>query len=107
MAASAKNEVKGKRLPDISGIALEYITDNNWEIFKKQSEVVEGTAAKSGNRISMKNWQNVVAYEVRENNEKGNLVYVSDRESFSVDNWEPNYKIYAVQYNNVRIEADL
>lgn len=107
MAASARNEVKGKRLPDISGIALEYITDNNWEIFKEQSEVVEGTAAKSGNRISMKNWQNVVAYEVREimRKETWSMYPTENLSAWITGN--RIIKIYAVQYNNVRIKADL
>ena len=92
-------------------VPLEYITDNNVEVFKKKSDIVPGSAERSGNTLTMKSWKNVVVYEVRENNENGNLICVSDgllnpSETASFDvrgGWRPEYKVYAVSYDNKRI----
>ena len=94
-------------------VPLEYITDNNVEVFKKKEDIVVGTVQRTNNTLMMKNWKNVVVYEVRENNEKGTLICVSDgvlepssTASFDVkDGWKSTYKVYAVSYDNQRTEV--
>lgn len=95
------------------GDALEYITDNTVEVFRNHATVVAGTASRSDAQLTMQNWQNVVAYEVRENNEHGRLICVSDgvlapssTASFSVrGGWQNTYKVYAVSYDGKRTEV--
>lgn len=94
--------------------ALEYITDNNYETFKNKSAIVKGTAVRDDNRLTMENWQHVVVYEVREDNSQGELICVSDgvlepstTASFTVSGgWKDTYHVYAVSYDNQRIEVE-
>lgn len=79
---------------------VEYIADSNWEMFKNRLTVQAGTAQKNGKIITMTNWKNVVAYEVYEGN---NLVFVSNRSSFTIDNpVTSNTKVYAVDYKGTK-----
>ena len=94
-------------------VALEYITDNNVEAFRAKADILPGTATRSDNKLTFKNWQNVIVYEVREENEKGKLIAISDGVThpsttavFSVNGgWKTNYKVYAVAWNNRRVEV--
>ena len=94
-------------------VALEYITDNNYETFRQQKSVVAGTAERSGRTLTMTGWQNVIVYEVRDGGPDGALIHVSDgmlrpstTASFDVPAaWLPSWKVYAVQYDNRRIEV--
>ena len=94
-------------------IALEYITDNNYDVFKKQTAVVMGQASRSGNRLTMEGWQNVVTYEVRDNDANGTLICASEgvltpssTATFEVlRGWKNTYKVYAVSWDNKRIEV--
>lgn len=94
-------------------VALEYITDNNWETFKQQKGVVAGSATRADNRLTMNGWQNVIVYEVRDGGPDGTLIHVSDgilnpstTASFDVPSaWQPTWKVYAVQYDNKRVEV--
>lgn len=103
-------EALGYSKPDI---ALEYITDNTVDVFKNKKDIVVGTASRTEASLTMKNWKNVVVYEVRDGNEGGTLICVSDgmlepsaTASFSVKGgWKDTYKVYAVSYNNKRIEV--
>lgn len=92
-------------------VALEYITDNNYETFRQQKSVVAGTAERSGRTLTMTGWQNVIVYEVRDGGPDGALIHVSDgmlrpstTATFDVPAaWQPSWKVYAVQYDNKRI----
>ncbi|MCH5318179.1 MAG: M60 family metallopeptidase [Paramuribaculum sp.] len=91
---------------------IEYITDNNQTVFRSQLHIVEGTAARSDNRLTMNDWKNVVVYEVRADGPTGKLIHVSDgmREkstvaTFTVPTWQSNYRVYAVQFDGKRIEV--
>lgn len=103
-------EALGYAKPDV---ALEYITDNTVEVFKKQAAIIPGTASRNGNQLTMQNWQNVIVYEVRENGADGKLICASDgvlqpssTASFNVlGGWKDNYKVYAVSYDNKRVEV--
>ena len=94
-------------------VALEYITDNNYEIFKKKAAIVPGSAVRSGDKLTLKNWENVIVYEVRENGAEGTLVCASDgvlapsqTASFTIKGgWKNTYNVYAVSWDNKRIEV--
>ncbi len=109
-ALRARVEALGYTTPDVP---LEYITDNNYETFKNRQSVVRGTATRSGAQLTMRNWQNVIVYEVRDGDTDGDLICVSDgmltpssTASFSVSGgWQDSYKVYAVSYDNQRVEV--
>lgn len=91
---------KGYAKPDAG---INYICDANWELFKNQATIVKGTASRSGKQFTMKDWQNVVAYEVWDGDK---LVYTSNKASFTVkDNISADVKVYAVPYNGDKIEV--
>lgn len=82
---------------------IEYICDSNWHIYKNKFSVVKGTATKYGNTITMKNWENVVAYEVWENNQ---LIFVSNKSKFKLDKqFTNNTSVYAISYNGSKIQV--
>lgn len=94
-------------------VALEYITDNNYETFQTQASVVSGTASRNGDQLSLDDWKNAVAFEVREADADGTLICVTDAQrtegsvTFSVKGgWKDTYKVYAVGYDNSRTEVD-
>lgn len=103
------------QLPSLSKleVALEYITDNTWELYKTKPQVIKGTARRQENKITMSNWQNVVAYEVRNESESGELIFVSDgvlTPSTSAwftltSDWKDGYKVYAVAVDGKRTEV--
>ena len=111
-ADAVKARIKALNYPK-PAVALEYINDNNYGYFKAQGKVVAGKASISGDKMTFTNWQNVIVFEVREGSANGKLVCVSDGKltpsataSFSVKGgWKDTYKVYAVQYDNQRIEV--
>lgn len=111
-ADAVKKRIAALEFPK-PGVALEYITDYNYNAFKNKSAVVKGTSSRSENKLTFTNWKNVIVYEVRDGGPSGKLICVSDgllkpsnTASFSVyGGWKSTYKVYAVSYNNRRIEA--
>ncbi|MDD2246470.1 MAG: M60 family metallopeptidase [Proteiniphilum sp.] len=82
---------------------IEYICDSNWEVFKNHAAIKTGTAVKSGSKIEMTNWQNVVAYEVYEGS---TLVFVTNKALFTLDSpVKANTKVYAVAYDGTKTEV--
>lgn len=77
---------------------LEYICDENIEVYKKNAAVVVGTAIRSGSKLSMSGWQNVVAYKVCDNG--GRPLFISPQSSFTVNTTLPNgFRVYAIAAN--------
>ena len=107
-----KTRVAALNLPACNE-AIEYITDNTVDVFKNKLAVVKGTATRTGNTLTMRNWKNVVVYEVRNNDANGDLICVSDgvltpstTASFDVaTDWKDTYKVYAVSFDNTRTEV--
>ncbi len=82
---------------------IEYICDANWQLFRDKLPVQAGTAMKNGAKLTMSGWKNVVAYEVYEGD---NLVFVSNRNAFTLDNpASSNTKVYALAYNGNKTEV--
>ena len=94
-------------------VALEYITDNNWKLYQNPQPVIEGQAMRSGNTLKMKDWKNVVAYEVT--NKEGKKIFISEgilfpdaTASFTINtDWEEGFKVYAVSASGERTEVKL
>ena len=59
----ARVEGLGYAKPDV---ALEYITDYMVDSYKNKDNVVAGSASRSGNTITLANWQHVAAFEVKD-----------------------------------------
>lgn len=76
---------------------FEYICEQNVDIYKKDAAIQKGTATRTDNKITMKGWQNVVAYEVYL---KDKLVFVSPMQSFTVNKdlaaLDETTKVYAI-----------
>ena len=96
-------------------VPLEYITDLNVEVFKQKQAIIPGVAVRDKDLLVMTNWQHVVAYEVRENDEKGKLICVSDglhkpsndARVYVKGGWKDHYKVFAVAYDNKRVAVPL
>jgi hypothetical protein len=94
-------------------VALEYISDNNWKMYKNPQPVVAGTSSRNGRTLKFVNWQNVVAYEVADKD--GNLIFISEgllnadqTASFAIDtDWQEGFKVYAVSAKGERTEINI
>lgn len=96
-------EIKAMGLPKVTD-KIEYICDSNWETYKNGASVQQGTATKNGKTITMTGWKNVAAYEVYEGD---NLVFVSNINSFNLDNTATaNTRVFAVGYNGTKTEVN-
>lgn len=95
-------EIEAKNYPEVTDM-IEYISDSNWTIFKDKLPIQKGTASMSGPTIEMKNWQNVVAYEVYNGDE---LIFVSNIDSFQLNApASEGTKVFAIAYNGEKIEV--
>lgn len=109
-ALKARVEALGFAKPDV---ALEYITDNTVDIYKNRPGVTAGTVVRDGNKLTMINWQNVVAFEVED--ASGKLVYigtVADPGQNSVEmtlpvDWKDGFTVEAVSATGERTKAKL
>ena len=111
MVDALRKRVESLGYSKLQDTALEYISDNTWELYKTKPQVIPGASAtRNGNTITIKNWQNVVVYEVRD--EADNLVFVSSGETtpsatdvFTLSgNWSGDYRLYAVSAVGKRTE---
>lgn len=115
MITDVKNRINNLPFLKLENIPLEYITDNNWKTFKEKKGIIKGTSSRSDNIITLTGWQNVIVFEVREDSKKGKLVHVTEGKFEPSDvailrlsnGWKDNYKVYAVQYDNERVQVEL
>lgn len=102
-----KAKVNALGLPKLD-VAIEYISDNTWELFKVKPNVVKGTATVENNKLNFKDWKNVLTFEIANN--KGDLVFICSGEnnpsttaSFEVPfKWDNTYKVNAVAVDGTR-----
>lgn len=85
---------------------LEYICEQNVDVYKTNASIQRGTATRDGNKITMKGWQNVVAYEVYKGDK---LVYVSPMPSFNISTklvtLDNTTKVYAISAKGDKVEV--
>lgn len=104
--------VEALGLPKLD-IALEYISDNTWELFKSKPAIEKGIATIADNKLTMSNWKNVLTYEITDKN--NNLLFICSGQnrptnvaSFKVPfDWDSSYKVHAVAVDNTRVEVIL
>lgn len=109
-ALKTRVEALGFAKPDL---ALEYITDNTVDIYKNRPSVTAGTVMRDGNKLTMINWQNVVAFEVKD--ASGKLVYIgtaAEPGQNSVEmtlptDWKEGFTVEAVSATGERTKANL
>lgn len=87
---------------------FEYICDANMDLYKSTTTtIVKGTVSRSGKKLTMSGWKNVVAYEVRQN---GKLVFVSSESSFTLDHsissWSSDYQVYAISAKGDEVKVE-
>lgn len=83
---------------------LEYITDGNLEVYKAGVSVAAGTAARSGSKLTMTGWKNVVAYEVCDNS--GKPIFVSPEPSFTVSVTLPDgFRVNAIAADGAKVQV--
>ncbi|MEG2855014.1 M60 family metallopeptidase [Bacteroides sp.] len=108
-----KQRVNALGLPK-PDVALEYISDNTWELYKQKPAIARGTASRSGDKLMINGWKNVVVYEVVDT-ETRQLKFASSGETTPSDNdfftlpftWKETYKVYAVAVDGTRVEVVL
>ena len=111
-ADEIRRQVSELALPE-PDVALEYITDNNQNLFKTKPAVVPGTAKRTESTLTFQNWKNVVVYEVRDASDK--LIFASEgvtgpsaTASFQVPGgWQSDYKVYALSATRQRTRVNL
>jgi len=96
------NEIKAANYSPVTE-KIAYICDSNWEMFRDKKSLQAGAANKSGLTITTTGWQNVVAYEVYDGEQ---LLFVSNRPSFTLDSEPISMKVYAVAYDGTRKEIN-
>lgn len=115
-ANEVKAKIKAKNLTPLGNVPIEYITDNTVNLFKTKPNVVAGSIDidAQGNTLTLKGWQNAVAYEVLEK-ATGKLVFVGDAYFHNSANvpklklpfsWDSNkYKVVGVSATGARVDA--
>jgi hypothetical protein len=85
---------------------LPYLTDNNVDFLKNRQAVVTGTASRSGQRITLTGWQNVMVYKTYY---EGSVVYISADPSFNIPSDYPadSTEIKAVQWDGTEIAVTI
>lgn len=81
----------------------EYICDSNVEIFKNRLHVKKGSASANNSTLTMKGWENVVAFEVYQDEK---LLFASNKSVFTIDQtMNDKIKVFALSYDGDRTEV--
>ena len=96
------SEIKLKNYPSLIDKA-EYICDSNVEIFKNRLHVKKGSASANNSTLTMKGWENVVAFEVYQDEK---LLFASNKSVFTIDQtMNDKIKVFALSYDGDRTEV--
>lgn len=109
-ADEVKGRIKTLGFEGTDHLALEYITDNNAMLYKNPAtSLIKGQKAQiDGNTLSIRGWNNTVAFEIYDENNQ--LIFVADASfpslgsaEFSINKrWNAGYTIKAVSAGNSR-----
>ena len=126
-ALKQKVNALGGTRPDV---ALEYISDNTYELYKTKPAIIKGENAThapktftvgsgdnavtyNGETITIKNWTNVVTYEVKDETGKFVLICSGENAPSSVDTftipvrWKDGFRLSAVSVTGERIDIPM
>lgn len=82
---------------------FEYICDNNMKMYQTKQPVKQGTAVRNDKSITLKGWENAVAFEVRDNTR---LIFVSPESTFTISkDWEDKFKVFAISSTGQEVEV--
>lgn len=101
MVTELRNKVNALGYPAPMA-ALEYITDNTVDMFNRNLAIVKGSAEKNGSLISLNNWKNVVAFEIKD--ASGSLISIESGTATSVL-LPDGATLYAVSANGTRLQV--
>lgn len=96
-----KEEIRNLHLPSPTQ-PIEYITDENWQLFQSNTTLETGSILRNGRNIQMLGWTNAIAYEVYSN---GKLVQVSQLDRFILVEGVDEPEIFVVNTSGNRIKA--
>ena len=119
--AKAKADIAAMGYPEPEW-AIEYISDNNWTLFRDEAKVKVGTITRNGNTLTFNGCENAIVYEVCQAD--GSVIAAFDAcerdhtpiKSFDLSrinpnlpgglsaNWVSGNKVKAVQYDGTRFE---
>jgi len=85
-----KNHVKRYKKPEQN---IHYLHDECVETFVRNGKIKKGSVEKTGNKINMKGWENVVVYEIYDGDK---LVFITPSSSFNLPKGIKNPIINAV-----------
>lgn len=77
-------------------LALQYLNDGNINLFRQNKAVQQGSVQLSGNTLTLTDWQNVVAYEVRK---AGKLIQISQEPEFTLEEKGTDISVLAIAAN--------
>ncbi|MGL5682250.1 MAG: M60 family metallopeptidase [Marinifilaceae bacterium] len=97
----AKNRIAAMNL-NASCPAIQYITENNIDMFKNRKAVEVGTAVLLGNTLTMSNYRNVVAYEVYDSNK---LIQIATSDKFDLVSIGESVVVKAVSADGVKVNV--
>ena len=109
---AALKEIADAGYPPVTD-AVEYITDDTWQLFKEKAKVVVGTATANKNGLTINGCSNVVAYELYDGDtlirvlNPNRLAGNNKNNTFSDVQWQEGYRLCAVQYDGQRIEIEV
>lgn len=93
-------EIKAKKYPKPK-YALQFIRDNNVDVFKQGGGVTSGTYTIVGTKIIVNEAENAVAYKVYENSV---LKFIGNEKEFTIPAGLNNVKVFAVSVNGNETE---
>lgn len=107
--AAAEARIKAKGYAKAPA-GLVYITDGTTDVFKNRLAIVPGSSSMSGNKVTLTDWKNVVAYEVYSGGELKMAVpavapAVSASTVFTVNASISGAEVKAVSWDGQRVEV--
>lgn len=101
--ADTKKRIAALSLPKPKH-CIEYVCEGNESFYLKNAGVVKGNAVRDGNKFMMRGWQNAVAYEMYDAENK--LLFVSPNATFRVNRELPDtFKVYAIAADGKKTEV--
>lgn len=96
MVEEARSYIASKSYPKPDA-GMHFISDSTMDLYRDGGRLIPGSAAISGNKVSISGASNAVAFQVE--NASAEIRYISSRPYFKLDNWLPTDIIKAVGHD--------
>lgn len=106
-----KARIAALRLPE-PPLPFEYITPLNEPLYRAPANIVKGSIAISGSTITLANWQNVAAWEIRDASGKllhtdtGGVVRPGSTYTINYPAWHAGLTLNAISVRGQRVQAN-